>query len=254
MNLTVQTKSPALIETAAHLRQALELTSGIHDIKLKSLLEIGEELAIPKTYTASLPPIDIGSITLVDQVVLVLLAKIIQPTKIIEIGTYKGFTTRLFIENTPDTCEVVSIDLPRELTEHLSEGDLKGALVSAELNDDYLRKRQEVDGEVYVASITNEQRQRLRLVKQDSTKIDFKAMFETAEMIFIDGGHEHGIVAADTRNAFDVVKRGVVVWHDYSSNIHGDVSEFLEDFSKSHAVFHVANSLIAFSLVNVEIG
>jgi predicted O-methyltransferase YrrM len=253
MDETLAAKAPALIENSAQLRAALRLTSGIHNIKLKSLLEIGEELSIPKTYTASLPPIDIGSITLVDQVVLVLLAKIVQPAKVIEIGTYKGFTTRLFIENLPDTCEVVTIDLPHDLTQHLTEGDLKGALSSAELNDDYLRKRQEMDGEVYLASITDEQKARLRLVKQDSTKIDFASAFGSAEMIFIDGGHEHGIVEADTRNAFNIVKRGVIVWHDYSSNIHGDVTEFLGEFSKSHAVFHVANSLIAFSLVGIEI-
>lgn len=245
--------APALIDSAAQFRAALQLTSGIHNIKLKSLLEIGEAMGISRSYAASLPPIDIGSITLVDQVVLVLLSKIVQPARIIEIGTYKGFTTRLFVENTPETCEVVTIDLPADLTQHLAEGDLEGALSSAHLNDDYLRKRQEIDGEVYLSSITGEQRERLRLIKQDSTKIDFAAAFGSAEMVFIDGGHELGIVEADTRNAFEVVKRGVVVWHDYSSNIHGDVTEFLGAFAKWRPVFHVANSLVAFAFVGIEL-
>ncbi|WP_455873010.1 hypothetical protein [Rhizobium yanglingense] len=90
-----------LIESAATLRSALAARSEVHELKLRALLELADELKIAKEYTASLPPIEIGSITLVDQVVLVLLAKIVTPRKIIEIGTYKGFTTRLFIENTP---------------------------------------------------------------------------------------------------------------------------------------------------------
>jgi hypothetical protein len=242
-----------LIESAAALRSALAAKSGIYELKLRALLELADELNIAKEYTASLPPIEIGSITLVDQVVLVLLAKIVKPRKIIEIGTYKGFTTRLFIENTPEDCDVVSIDLPKGLTAHLAETDERSALSSAEKNDDYLRKRQEIDGEAYLASITEAQRKRLTLVKEDSTTINFNEAFQSAEMIFIDGGHEHQIVRSDTENAFGIVKRGVIVWHDYNSKIHGDVTEYLAEFSKSQVVFHVANSLVAFALVNIEL-
>lgn len=239
-----------VIESAAALRAALAAGSGIHVLKLRALLELGDELKIPKEYVANLPPIEIGSITLVDQVVLVLFAKLIKPRKIVEIGTYKGFTTRLLLENTADDCEVVSIDLPREMTAHLAETDERSALTSAERNDDYLRKRQALDGETYLQSITDAQAERLTLVKHDSTKLGFKEAFGSAGMVFIDGGHERHIVEADTRNAFDIVESGVVVWHDFASNLHGDVSSYLADFSRTRAVFHVANSLVAFSFVN----
>lgn len=242
-----------IIESASALRAALAADSGIHVLKLRALLELGDELKIPKTYAAQLPPIEIGSISLVDQVILVLFAKILKPRRVVEIGTYKGFTTRLFLENTLDECEVASIDLPNELTAALADVDERSALASAHQNDDYLRKRQARDGEAYLQSITDAQSARLTLVKHDSTTLDFKRTFGSAEMVFIDGGHDHRIIEADTRNALDIVARGVVLWHDYNSTLHGDVTTYLADFSRSRPVFHVANSLVAFTPINLRL-
>lgn len=67
--------------------------------------------------------------------------------------------------------------------------------------------------------------------------------------MFIDGGHEKSIVEKDTINARSIVKNGVIIWHDFGSKIHNDVSSFLLEES-DRKIFHVLGSLCAFEFIN----
>ena len=161
-------------------------------------------------------------------------------------GTFLGFTTSLLSMNT--SAKIVSIDLPQtsELKELKYNKDL--IEIDGNQNDDFLRKQQAIKGEMYLEFLTKEQRKRVELIKADSTNMDFKDEFDQAEFVFIDGGHEKSIVEKDTINARALVNEGVIIWHDFGSSIHNDVTEFLEQQSNHH-IFHVIGSLCAFEFV-----
>ena len=64
---------------------------------------------------------------------------------------------------------------------------------------------------------------KITLVKADFS-INFKDEFGSSEFVFIDGGHDHKTLSSDTENP--IVRRGVIVWHDFGSNLHNDVSDY----------------------------
>jgi len=69
------------------------------------------------------------------------------------------------------------------------------------------------------------------------------------DFIFIDGGHDYETVRIDTENALKMAKDdAVIIWHDYRSKIHGDVTSFVDDFSADHPIIHVQNTMLAFTL------
>jgi SAM-dependent methyltransferase len=225
---------------------------GIHRIKLRALLELGQELGLTSKYISHLPPVGLGSITLVDQVVIIFLLKLVLPQKVLEIGTFKGYTTRLILDNTEEGCLVCSVDLPNSSIDSIGPVDEEHARQSAEENDNYLRFIQSKEGRPHLVGISEAQQQRLFLVAKDSSKIDFKTEFSECNMVFIDGGHDFALVDSDSKNSFEVVKRGVIIWHDYGSTIHGDVTKYLDSRSSNLQIFYVENSLIAFSFVNID--
>jgi hypothetical protein len=71
-------------------------------------------------------------------------------------------------------------------------------------------------------------------VKQNSLALDidndnFRA---NIDFIFLDGGHTEKIVRSDTFKASQMLSQeGVLIWHDYNSNIHRKVTEAVNDFS-----------------------
>ena len=221
---------------------------GINNIKLRDLLSVQQEISSSPIIRSLMPPIEIGSITLVDQIVLLSLVKIIQPHTIIEIGTYLGYTTALFAMNT--NAKIFTIDLAK-VDQKSSQFNSNLILHDGDYNDDFLRAEQNTKGEVYLQYLNQEEKQKVCLIKADSTAIDFQSKFETAEFVFIDGGHERSIVEADTRNARSIINKGVIVWHDFGSGIHNDVTSFLMG-EKGHKFFHVTGSLCAFELIGAD--
>lgn len=222
---------------------------GVNEIRLRDLLSIRETLNDDPTFRTLFPPIEIGSITLVDQVVLLTLAQIIRPKVMLEVGTYLGYTTSLLAMNTNDT-RIITIDLPNNKDIKNLEFNQIAVFHDGIENDNFLRKTQSIQGEKYLDYLTPAQRNRITLIKADSTSLNFKNEFGSAEFVFIDGGHENKIVIEDTRNARSIIENGVLIWHDYGSQIHTDVTEFLQA-EKNRKIFHVKGSLCAFEVIGV---
>ena len=87
---------------------------GISVIKLRDLLTLLPNHIKNYEIKTLFPPTEIGSITLVDQIVLLSLVKLISPRYILEIGTFQGYTTSLLLKNTNSTI-ISTIDLPNTL-------------------------------------------------------------------------------------------------------------------------------------------
>lgn len=221
---------------------------GINNIKLKVLLSEQNRRNISPVIRSLMPPVEIGSITLVDQIVLLSLAKLASAESIIEIGTYLGYSTALFAMNT--NAKIFSIDLPK-ITHRQEDFDEDLIINDGNYNDDFLRFEQNAKGEIYLNYLTHDECSKISLIKADSTSIDFVKKFGSADFVFIDGGHERSIVEIDTINARSIVKNGVIVWHDFGSNIHDDVTKFLLE-EKDRKIFHVLGSLCAFEIISSD--
>ncbi len=218
---------------------------GVTEIKLKILLQMREKISAERYYQSSFPPLEIGSITLVDQVVLLSLLQLIKPKNILEVGTYLGYTTSLLANNSKEAL-ITTIDLPGQSNEFdYNENQI---LVDGDENDNFLRSQQHNTGSIYIDALTQRDKERITLVKADSTSISFKKEFVCSEFVFIDGGHDYVTLASDTKNARALVQRGVIIWHDFGSNIHNEVSSYLKN-EQGRKIFHVLGSLCAFEFI-----
>lgn len=221
---------------------------GVHSIKLRNLLELRAIENEAKIIKTMFPPMEIGSITLVDQITLLSLIELVNPEKILEIGTYQGYSTRLFVENS-NAKEIITIDLPPFLSTVETEVDIEKILLDGDCNDDYLRSVQNKTGTKYLHDLKPVDYDRVKLIKCDSTKLNFFERVGPIQFAFIDGGHSYDVVKQDTMNVISQIKSGVVVWHDYSSSIHSDVTRFLCEYSSSNQVFHIQGGLCAFQII-----
>ena len=88
--------------------------TGVHKLKPRVLLEILEEKESPSQREFSLiyPPVTIGSPSIFEVSIIALLVRLFAPTKIVEIGTFMGYTAAILAKNSPDNAKVISIDLP----------------------------------------------------------------------------------------------------------------------------------------------
>ena len=226
--------------------------TGIHSIKLRNLLELRAVENETKQIKTMFPPIEMGSITLVDQITLLSLIELVNPEKILEIGTYQGYSTRLFVENS-DAKEIMTIDLPPFVSMMGSAVDHEKVLQEGDYNDDYLRSVQNKTGAKYLNGVSSADFDRVKLIKSDSTKLDFNEHVGPIQFAFIDGGHSYDIVKQDTSNVKNQIKSGIVVWHDYSSTIHSDVTKFLGEHSSNNQIFYVQGGLCAFQIIGRKI-
>jgi len=225
---------------------------GVYIIKPRVLLSIIEDkFGIPTKLNLSFPSSEIGSITLLEAAMLVALGKLVGAKTIFEFGTFLGYTTNLFVQNFPDS-KIYTLDLPvtDEKLEEYRKISKSEALTNDVVNDDFLRGLQTLKGPIYLQEDDGIPEQ-VSLLKGDSLKYDRLELNlqNSVDLIFVDGGHEANIIESDTRNAdYMSSEKSVVIWHDFNSNIHGDVTDFLEMNRHSRQIFHIQSTLIAFSI------
>lgn len=72
------------------------------------------------------------------------------------------------------------------------------------------------------------------------------------DIIFIDGGHDYDTIKNDTEESFKMLKKnGFIIWHDYNSKLHTNVSEYLNELCKEIKIYHVEPSMFAFSAFGI---
>lgn len=159
------------------------------------------------------------------------------PNNIFEIGTYNGFTTFHFAVNSPPECTIYTLDLPPGFDENALHGysydDLMVVKLSMEhANDRIFHKYPE--------------KSKIRELFGDSSSFDFSPYAGKMDLIFIDGNHSYDFVKSDTENALKMLsENGVIIWHDYDYIIHKDIFRYLNQFSKTHAVYAIPHTRFA---------
>ncbi len=170
-----------------------------------------------------------------DLISLALITRIVQPRRIFEIGTARGYTALQFAANAPEA-EVFTLDLPQG-----SNTSLPITVMDRVFSD--VEKGQTLKGRKEAAYIH-------RLLG-DSASFDFSAYAKNIDLFFIDGAHTYEYVKNDTLKALECCHPGsVILWHDYGRRGINGVTRWLNEFARSHfPVYRVPNGSLAYGVV-----
>jgi predicted O-methyltransferase YrrM len=248
----VSIQPDAVIETPEALKARLDAPArGIVTVKPRVFFrKVEEAFQGPVQMDLFVPSSAIGSITLLEGAIMVSLLKLLRPARVFEFGTFLGYSSSLMLKNTDPSCEVHTIDLGDDVERYREAEGYSDAELHADdkKNDDYLRFTQGTKGAVYLADLPERDRGRLTVLRGDSTQLDVagKGYSGAFDLVFIDGGHDAATIASDTRKALEMIGGdGVIVWHDYNSTIHSDVTDFMAGFAKDQLVLHVQSTMFA---------
>lgn len=133
--------------------------------------------------------------------VLAVICRDLAPRTVFEIGTFTGGSTLAMAANTPDETRILTLDLDPRTT--MTAEQRAGS-------PDYSA------GSLFAGT---RYQKRIRQLIGDSQTFDFRAYYDTAELVFIDAVHTYDHVARDTTNALRILQSGgTIVWHDYRWN------------------------------------
>ncbi len=157
---------------------------------------------------------------------LCLLARSLTPRRIMEFGTFDGFTTLHLAANTPPDCEILTID---RVSGRFDFRGLRG-----------------FPHEITVGGLFHGHplAPRIRQLTGDTLTFDATPYAGTCDLVFLDADHGYEATAADTGTALRLLRPGgVVVWHDCFSP---GVRRFLLELSRDHPVTRIRSTSLAF--------
>jgi predicted O-methyltransferase YrrM len=127
-----------------------------------------------------------------------------RPKTILEVGTYRGTTTRLLLDNMPADARIYTIDLPL---------DTKASEIAA-LSDERLLEHRQVGVEYRDHPLAKNVTQILGNTLEPET---WGQVPGGIDFVFIDASHSYEAVRNDTEHVWPKLSaQGVVLWHDYS--------------------------------------
>lgn len=178
-----------------------------------------------------------GNMTVEEVMYICLLVGWKNPKAIFEFGTFNGNTTLQMALNAPSGATIYTLNLPP------GHGETK---LESSAQDKMVHPRAAGSGQTF----QNENEQ--RMIKElfgDSATFDFTPYIEKCDLVLVDAGHEYDYVKCDTDNALRLLSPigGVIIWHDFP-NAPG-VCTWLEEFGRTHTVYHIRNTRLAFSLI-----
>ncbi len=197
-------------------------------------------------FVVKIPSSQIGGLFLLESSILVSLIKLINPKKIFEFGTYLGATSVLMAMNSPEETIITTLDIDKNYSLNQSGQDYD--LFDAEDNDNYLRSLFLENGAVHIHRTESWIQKKIHQIYCDSKKLnlieyDLENKFD---LIFIDAGHDYESIQNDTMKALAMAKEScIIAWHDYKSNIHTEVTKFINELSKQRRIVYVQNTMMA---------
>jgi predicted O-methyltransferase YrrM len=182
-----------------------------------------------------LPPIDTISLSglgfVVPYTLLATIVSALQPKKIFETGTFRGVGTLTMALNAPQA-DIYTLDLPEQYTdaevETLSKGDRE-----------WVRLSRTSTG---FAFLNHPAANRIHQLRGNSVTFTPPGSIENTDLCFIDGGHSHECIQADTETALKILSpSGVIVWDDYAWFVDG-VSQYLTELRRKLPLSRIAGS------------
>ncbi|MCQ9204966.1 MAG: class I SAM-dependent methyltransferase [Omnitrophica bacterium] len=179
---------------------------------------------------------DEGGLTLYELITVCAICKYIKPSKIFEFGTFKGNTTLHLTLNSPDRCEINTLDLPPEIRGDtlfpVEDGPITGMSFSV--------------GEKYQGSSLEN---KINQLYGDSAPFDYTRFYGSMDLIIIDGNHQYDNVKSDSENAFRMLNpEGIILWHDYTLlPDHRGVIQYLNELSSTLKLIRIADTCFVMS-------
>ncbi|MER2624753.1 MAG: class I SAM-dependent methyltransferase [Accumulibacter sp.] len=229
------------------------LENGVHEIRPKVLFK-QIEAKFPDSnvmFSVNIPSSAIGGLTLLESSILVTLAKLISLSEFFEFGTYMGATSVLMAINSSAQAKITTVDLEPESIKSSDGSDGALILLDDVQNDNYLRRMFAEKGSYYIDRADTATRAKIHRMYHDSRTLDpdKEGLTNRFDFIFIDGGHDYETIRVDSDNALKMATEdAVIIWHDYRSKIHGDVTSFINYFSSNFPIIYVQNTMLAFTL------
>jgi hypothetical protein len=154
------------------------------------------------------------------------ISAVTKPEQIVEFGTFLGASAAIFALNAP-RATILTIDLP----------DDPGELPKLDRTDtshvNFSRGRV---GQLFRGT---PQAERIAELKCDSRRLQLSEHVGSADLIYVDGGHNLECITADTENAFSVAHRGsVILWDDYFW-FYPDVVTFLDRLGRTRQLVRI---------------
>ena len=151
-------------------------------------------------------------------------AKYTQARRILEIGTFDGFTALNLAANLDDEGEVCTLDLPQERHGGISNAS-DPRIVGSKFRGQPEAKR-------------------IRQLWADSTTADWKEFGSPFDLILIDGCHDYPYVKSDSANALKHIRPGgTVFWHDYGQFT--DVSRAVDELAHDYPIVAIIGTRLA---------
>ena len=150
----------------------------------------------------------------------------LQPTTILEFGTYLGVSALSMMLNAPAQTHLYTVDLP-EAARAESVPELNA------LDQKHIATSRRRVGEAFLQTPCSN---RITQIFADSMTFRAESAVSVADYVYVDGGHSTPVVTKDTENALRVLSpRGTIIWDDYF-HLYPDVVKFLDEFSTRHEV------------------
>jgi hypothetical protein len=161
------------------------------------------------------------SLDLQELVHLLAIVKLTKSRRVLEIGTYDGFTALNLAANLGPESEFQTLDLPQSQSQEvLRTSGISNACISDLIGSQF---RQEVEVE------------KVRQLWGDSTREDWAAFGAPFDLILIDGSHDYPYVRSDSLNAVKAILPGAtILWHDYGQCV--DVSRAVDELALDYPI------------------
>ena len=185
-----------------------------------------------------------GSLKAIESIMLLKLMRCVKPSYIFEFGTFKGYTTRLLLENFPDNDaqseRIYTLDLPNLDNVIFQGADEELAMQGLNFPRKYL---------------SSPRKNLVKQILQDSMTLDPQQYLKKFQFIFIDANHEVNYVKNDTENSLKMLADppSCIVWHDYGNSEYPQLTQYLEDLSAQIKLHHIEDTMLVFHLLGKEV-
>jgi hypothetical protein len=162
--------------------------------------------------------------------------RIIEPSRVFEIGTFLGATALNLALNIPEEGIVFTLDMDEDLARNAVQHP-----ADAPLTEIHLNSKSSLD--FIGSSVEN----KIKALTGNSMTFDFTPWHDSVELIFIDGGHDYPTVKSDTGNAFRIANRkraSCILWHDYLNRDYSGLSYYLDELAKQERLVHIEDTML----------
>ena len=168
-----------------------------------------------------------SSVDLQELVHILAVARYTRAKRILEIGTFDGFTALNLAANIDDDGLVATVDLPQVRPDESAE--IPNACDSTMVGSKFLGESEE---------------KRVRQYRADSTQTDWVTFGSPFDLILIDACHDYPYVRSDSLNAIKhLAPGGTVLWHDYGD--FPDVSRAVDELARDYPIVGIRGTRLA---------